>query len=162
MAGQLGQAANKQQWAKNVKSQNTKFSAGLTGTPPPSLLYSILPSSVKSRLPHLPSLRQSVSASSQKGRAALLGLNCRRKPTSPSTTSCTSFGTRIPDQTYSSALTISTALRSGTAEADDLEYLGNQLMAAGTRPFSADSECSRLCLFGKGTTIDWKFAAQGN
>ncbi|KAI9780971.1 MAG: hypothetical protein M1839_006410 [Geoglossum umbratile] len=161
MAGELGQAANQQQWARNVKLKNTKSPIELVGIPPPSLLYSILPSSVKSRLPQLPSLRRSVSASSQKGRSAFLSLNCRRTQANQSGSACTGFGTRTPPPAYSSALAISTALKSGTSDADDLEYLGNQLVAAGAQPFSTDPECGPICLFGTGTNIDWKFAAQG-
>ncbi|KAH0541456.1 hypothetical protein FGG08_004065 [Glutinoglossum americanum] len=164
MNDQLGQAAAQQQWPRNTKSKNTKLS-GFIEVQPSSMFYSILPSSFKSRLPNIPSLRKSVGISSQKGRMGLMGLNCRRKPTSSSGSSITGSGARTPPPTYSSALTVSTTTGAGTSGADDLEYLRGQLVAADTTALSANSEYGSVCLFGvepnTGTNIDWKFATQG-
>ncbi|KAH0566459.1 hypothetical protein GP486_000129 [Trichoglossum hirsutum] len=60
MANQLAQATTQQQWPADNKSKNTKLSTRFIEFRPSAVL-SILPSSVKSRLPQLPSLQKSAS-----------------------------------------------------------------------------------------------------
>ncbi|KAI9867623.1 MAG: hypothetical protein M1813_008423 [Trichoglossum hirsutum] len=168
MANQLAHAATHQQWPTGNKPKNTKSSSRFIEIQPSSVLYSMLPSSVKSRLSQLPSLRKSAGTSSQKGRVGFMGLNCKKRPMNSNVNSSTSSGMRTPPPAYSPSLTISTT-RASTPDIDDLECLRGQLEAADTKSSSTGSVCGPMCLLGTGmvtgtnigTSIDWKFAAQG-
>ncbi|PMD47641.1 hypothetical protein L207DRAFT_576408 [Hyaloscypha variabilis F] len=121
-----------------------------TRTKEASMLYSLLPSAVKSRLPRLPSLRRSVS---------MYGLATRRK----SADSRPPSGAQTPE--YTSAMVLSGA---GTlaSEEDIAGYLVESLSTSSDEDVPQTStgkgrQTSRMELTESRSGIGWKFANQG-
>ncbi|KAF4630970.1 hypothetical protein G7Y89_g7166 [Cudoniella acicularis] len=140
----------------STASQSRPLSADFTAAIPTeaSMLYSMLPSAVQSRLPRLPSLRRLVS---------MYGLaTCRR-----SAHSRTTSGSRTPDSGYASAMVLSRSANFGSD--DDISgYFGDSVSSdedasqngTGT-PQNGAVYAMQLTEVDSGTGISWKFANQG-
>lgn len=113
----------------------------------PSMLYSMIPSAVKSRLPKLPSLRRS---------ASMYGITTRPKSADPS---CSSSGSTTPGAAFGSAMVWSGARAEGdlffteesmeTSEEED----ATQVDRKKPRP--------NVVLDENKSGVGWKFAKQG-
>ncbi|KAH8646978.1 hypothetical protein BGZ60DRAFT_424153 [Tricladium varicosporioides] len=136
-------------------SGNRPLSADFTAAMPPieaSMLFSILPSAVQSRLPRLPSLRRSVS---------MYGLSAKKR----SVHSVTSSGSRTPDSGYASAMILSRA-DDISSEDEMSSYFGDASSADEnvSRPGTntpVNIQIMELTEVSTGTGISWKFANQG-
>lgn len=108
-----------------------------------SMLYSILPSAVQSRLPRLPSLRRSVS---------MYGLATRRKGNDSSRPGS---GSRTPDTAM---------VLSGARVTEELGYEIDSLSSDDdlTTIGSTGKRASTMELTESRSGIGWKFANQGN
>lgn len=118
-----------------------------------SMLYSILPSAVQSRIPRLPSLRRSVS---------IYGLSKFADSRASSIGSSTS-GTRTPDGAYTSAMVLSD--RQAMAEEDMAGYyaesVGTSEDEALQTKASRERQPQRVDMTENASGIGWKFANQG-
>ncbi|KAH7385024.1 hypothetical protein BKA64DRAFT_628799 [Cadophora sp. MPI-SDFR-AT-0126] len=141
----------------SIAPSNFPLSDFLPRTKEPSMLYSLLPSAVRSRLPRLPSLRRSVSmyGMSRKRKPAVL------RPSSGSSTSSASSGMRTPERGFTSAMVLSDTR---TMMADDgvVDYFVESV--------SSDEETMRPRKSSRGQALEltenksgigWKFANQG-
>jgi hypothetical protein len=119
-----------------------------------SMLYSILPSAVQSRIPRLPSIRRSVQ---------IYGLNSKRKSADsrPSTGSSASSGTRTPDVGYTSAMVLSD--RQAVADEDMAGYYVESVATSDDEISQTKTikERQRVELTENVSGIGWKFANQG-
>ena len=120
------------------------------GAKEPSMLYSMLPSAVQSRLPRLPSLRRSVS---------MYGLATRRK----SAVSRPASGARTPE--YASAMVLSSAGALNT-EDDIAGYFVESISNSSDDDVPQTStskgrQPSGMELTESRSGIGWKFANQG-
>lgn len=121
-----------------------------------SMLFSMLPSAVQSRLPRLPSIRRSVS---------MYGLASRRKPADsrPSTGSSTSSGTRTPDVGYTSAMVLSNGMT--MADEESARYYVESVATSDDEDLqtttSKERQPQRVELTESTSGISWKFANQG-
>ncbi|KAK0129293.1 hypothetical protein ONS95_001226 [Cadophora gregata] len=128
----------------------------LPRTKEPSMLFSLLPSAVQSRLPRLPSLRRSVS---------MYGISRKRKvsvsrPSSGSSTSSASSGMRTPEQGYTSAMVLSDA-RNMMADDGVVDYLVESASSDEDTSMPRAGRNQRLELTENKSGIGWKFANQG-
>jgi len=117
-----------------------------------SMLYAMLPSVVKSRLPHLSSLRRSVS---------MYGLATRRKSADSRLTS----GSRTPEAGYTSAMVLSGS-RAMVSEEDMTGYFAESVATSSDEDISPSPtpkgrRSQRMDLTESKSGIVWKFANQG-
>ncbi|CZR67046.1 uncharacterized protein PAC_16945 [Phialocephala subalpina] len=120
-----------------------------------SMLYSMLPSAVKSRLPRLPSIRRSVS---------MYGLASRRKSADerPSTGSSTSSGTRTPDGGAGFGAMVLADQELGMTDYYTVESVGTSDDEGNSKgPKDAQRQERRVELSEGVSGIGWKFANQG-
>lgn len=137
---------------------NRPLSDFLPRTKEPSMLYSLLPSAVQSRLPRLLSLRRSVS---------MYGMARKRKPavsrpSSGSSTSSASSGSRTPEAGYTSAMVLSDS----RAVAVDDGLAGYFVESASSdeetlTPRKRRAQGQGMELSESKSGIGWKFANQG-
>ena len=131
----------------NFSSQSRPLSADFAQDPKQSsMLYSMLPSVVQSRLPRLPSLRKS---------ASMYGLATKRKGTQS--------GSRTPEMGYTNAMVLS-------GSRDVVSRDGSELEAYSVESMSSEEDLTQSTNRRRQQTMDlsesksgisWKYANQG-
>lgn len=120
------------------------LSADFTCKKSPSMLYSLLPTAVQSRLPELPSLRRS---------ASMYGLTTRRK----SFASAPPSGARTPEARFGNAMVLS-----GRTEEDSYFADGSSEEDLNIHVQSRNTKAGHLMLDEQKSGIGWKYANQGD
>lgn len=138
----------------HTDSTDHRLSSFLPANTGPSMLYSMLPSALQSRLPRIPSLRCSVSSS-------VYGSGRERKsadsrPTSTSSTSSASSGVRTPDVEY-----ISAVVRGDGGITAPEEHLAGYYEGVSSDEETAPKARQTSELTESKSGIGWKFANQG-
>ncbi|KAG4413647.1 hypothetical protein IFR04_013225 [Cadophora malorum] len=148
--------AQLRQRVSNTPPSNLPLSDFLPRTKEPSMLYSLLPSAVQSRLPRLPSIRRSVS---------MYGMSRKRKPaalrpSSGSSTSSASSGIRTPERGYTSAMVLSDTR---TMMADDglVDYFVEHVSSDEETVMPRKGRTQNMELTENKSGIGWKYANQG-
>ncbi|KAH9221435.1 hypothetical protein DL95DRAFT_356171 [Leptodontidium sp. 2 PMI_412] len=136
---------------------NRPLSDFLPRTREPSILYSLLPSAVQSRLPRLPSLRRSVS---------MYGMARKRKsavsrPSSGSSTSSASSGTRTPEAGYSTSAMVLSDARTMVADDGLVDYIVESASSDEETLTPRRRGAQGMELSENKSGIGWKFANQG-
>ncbi|KAL2060906.1 hypothetical protein VTL71DRAFT_8958 [Oculimacula yallundae] len=142
---------------QNLAPPSTRpLSDFLPRTNEPSMLYSLLPSVVQSRLPRLPSIRRSVSMYSMaRKRKPLMS-----RPSSGSSTMSNSSGMQTPDGRYTSAMVLSDT-PGMTADDGLVDYTVESASSDEDTSSPRKKRAQGMEMSENKSGIGWKFANQG-